>query len=561
MKKLRLRKDFECLNGGHVMKPRLAKYRLRPALIIIFCLLLASWQLTAAGDRKVSKSEAGDGSGCTSIMVGRLASVDGSVITCHTCDGNYRQWVNIVPHRKNAPGSTNKIYDGRLHTETPDDLRRVVLKGEIPEVAETFAFLNTAYPALNEKGLAIGETTIEGRPELYNPEGLFMIEELERIMLERCQTAREAVKLAGELASQYGYGDYGECLTIADGKEVWQFEIFGAGPLEKGAVWAAVRIPDDQVGISANIPRIAEINLKDPDHYLASDNVFELAQEMGWYSPDKDKPFKFWKAYSGRKPFSIREYYVFSQLAPSLKLDYQAEELPFSIKPDKKVSVRDVLKFYRETYEGTDFDQSRNLLVKKRNSDELSKSPVASNWLSRDWINLINTLKPGTIQPQRTIAIMGCSYATVIQIKGWLPPAVGAVCWFAFDNPALSPRIPIFAGATELPPGFEICAQHRYREDSAAWIFRRTNRLAGLRWGDNRQLMEGTVREFEEKAFSDLPQVEKKAVEILNSKNPEKEPFTLNQYLTKYTGDFARGALQKYRELYELFWTRYARGI
>lgn len=543
------------------MKPRLTKYRLRPALIIIFCLLLASWQLTAAGDRKVSKAEAGDGSGCTSIMVGRLASVDGSVITCHTCDGNYRQWVNIVPRRKNAPGSTNKIYDGRLHTETPDDLRRVVLKGEIPEVAETFAFLNTAYPALNEKGLAIGETTIEGRPELYNPEGLFMIEELERIMLERCQTAREAIKLAGELAKQYGYGDYGECLTIADGKEVWQFEIFGAGPLEKGAVWAAVRIPDDQVGISANIPRIAEINLNDPDHCLASDNVFELAKEMGWYSPDKDKPFKFWKAYSGRKPFSIREYYVFSQLAPSLKLDYQAEELPFSIKPDKKVSVRDVLKFYRETYEGTDFDQSRNLLVKKRNSDELSRSPVASNWLSRDWINLINTLKPGTIQPQRTIAIMGCSYATVIQIKGWLPPAVGAVCWFAFDNPALSPRIPIFAGTTELPPGFEICAQHRYREDSAAWIFRRTNRLAGLRWGDNRQLMEGTVREFEEKAFSDLPQVEKKAVEILNSKNPEKEPFTLNQYLTKYTGDFARAALQKYRELYELFWTRYARGI
>jgi len=282
---------------------------------------------------------------------------------------------------------------------------------------------------------------------------------------------------------------------------------------------------------------------------------------MGWYTPEKDKPFKFWKAYSGRKPFAIREYFVFNELAPSLKLDYKAEELPFSIKPDKKVSVRDILKFYRETYEGTEFDQSRNLLVKKRNSDELIKSPVASNWLSRDWINLINTLKPGTIEPQRTIAIMGCAYATVIQIKGWLPPAVGAVCWFAFDNPALSPRIPIFAGTTELPPGFEICAQHRYREDSAAWMFRRTNRLAGLRWGENRQIIEQTIKEFEEKGFSDLPQIEKRALEIMNSKNPQKEPFNLNQYLTKYTGDFARAALQKYRELYELFWTRYARGI
>ncbi|HOP61505.1 MAG TPA: C69 family dipeptidase [Candidatus Saccharicenans sp.] len=538
------------------------KRRLPLMLIVIVCCLLVSWQLTGAGaHQKVAQLESEEGSGCTSIMVGRLASVDGSVITCHTCDGNYRQWLNIVPHRQNKPGSTNKLYDGKMHTETPDDMRRVILKGEIPEVAETYAFLNTAYPALNEKGLAIGETTIEGRPELYNPEGMFMIEELERVMLERCQTAREAIKLAGELVKQYGYGDYGECLTIADGKEVWQFEIFGAGPLEKGAVWAAVRIPDDHVGISANIPRIAEINLNDPDHYLASDNVFELAREMGWYSPEKDKPFKFWQAYSGRKPFAIREYFVFRALAPSLKLDYKAEELPFSIKPDKKVSVRDVLKLYRETYEGTEFDQSRNLLVKKRNSDELIKSPVASNWLSRDWINLINTLKPGTIEPQRTIAIMGCSYATVIQIKGWLPPAVGAVCWFAFDNPALSPRIPIFAGTTELPPGFEICAQHRYREDSAAWMFRRTNRLAGLRWGDNRQIIEQTIKEFEEKGFSELPQIEKKALEIMNSKNPEKEPFSVNQYLTGYTGDFAQAAIQKYRELYELFWTRYARGI
>ncbi|HNS04903.1 MAG TPA: C69 family dipeptidase, partial [Candidatus Saccharicenans sp.] len=459
------------------MKSKSSKRRLLSLMIVTFCCLLVSWQLTGAGaHQKIAQIENEEGSGCTSIMVGRLASDDGSVITCHTCDGNYRQWVNIVPHRQNKPDSTNKLYDGKMHTETPDDMRRVRFKGEIPEVAETYAFLNTAYPALNEKGLAIGETTIEGRPELYNPEGMFMVEELERVMLERCQTAREAIKLAGELVKQYGYGDYGECLTIADGKEVWQFEIFGAGPLEKGAVWAAVRIPDDHVGISANIPRISEINLNDPDHYLASDNVFELAQEMGWYTPEKDKPFKFWKAYSGRKPFAIREYFVFNELAPSLKLDYKAEELPFSIKPDKKVSVRDILKFYRETYEGTEFDQSRNLLVKKRNSDELIKSPVASNWLSRDWINLINTLKPGTIEPQRTIAIMGCAYATVIQIKGWLPPAVGAVCWFAFDNPALSPRIPIFAGTTELPPGFEICAQHRYREDSAAWMFRRTNR-------------------------------------------------------------------------------------
>lgn len=529
------------------------------AVIIIF--LLTPVLNAGVPQKKLNKLALEDGSGCTSIMVGRLASTDGSVITCHTCDGNYRQWVNVVPRRKNNQQATTKLYEGKMHTETPQDLRGLVVKGEIPDVPETYAFLNTAYPAMNEHGLAIGETTIGGREELYNPEGMFMIEELERIMLERCKTAREAIKLAGQLVKEYGYGDYGECLTIADGKEVWHFEIFGAGPLEKGAVWAAVRIPDDHVGISANIPRISELNLKDPDHYMASDNVFRVAEEMGWWDPKKGEPFKFWKAYSGRKPFAIREYFVFRELAPSLKLKFDAEELPFSIKPDKKVSVRDVLRLYRETYAGTEYDMSKNLLVKKRNSDEMVPSPVVSNWMSRDLINLINTLKPGTIEPQRTIAINACAYATVIQIRGWLPPAVGAVCWFTFDNPALSARIPIFAGVTELPRSFEICGQHRYREDSAAWIFRRANRLAILRWGDNQKIMEEVVRNFEEKAMAELPLVEKKVLEIMNSKNPEKEPLTVNQYLTMYTNDFARAVLEKYRELYELFWTRYARGF
>src|SRR5512136_2032198 len=220
---------------------------------------------------------------CTSIQVGRLASTDGSIITCHTCDGNYRNWLNIVPHKKNPKGATNKIYWGTLHTETVDDLRGKMLKGEIPEVEETYAFMNVAYPCLNEKQLAIGETTIGGRRELENEDGLFLIEELERIALERCATARDALKLIGDLVAKFGYGDSGECITIADKKEVWQLEIMGGGPGEPGSVWAAVRIPDDQVGVSANIPRISEINLKDPDHYMASSNVFSLAEKMGWW--------------------------------------------------------------------------------------------------------------------------------------------------------------------------------------------------------------------------------------------------------------------------------------
>ena len=183
--------------------------------------------------------------------------------------------------------------------------------GTIPEARHTYAYLNTAYPALNEKQLAIGETTFGGPDTLVNPKGLFTIEELERVALQRCTTAREAIKLMGELAQKYGYGDSGECLTLADPKEVWQFEILGCGKDEIGAVWAARRIPDDHVGVSANIPRIGSINRKDKNYCMASDNVEAVARKYGLW--DGKGEFVFWRAYNcdyakGRN-FHDREFF------------------------------------------------------------------------------------------------------------------------------------------------------------------------------------------------------------------------------------------------------------
>lgn len=498
---------------------------------------------------------------CTSIMVGKLASTDGSVITSQTCDGNYRTWVRIEPRAKYPAGSKVKIYDSWLHNETPWDMRRVEVKGEIPQVEETYAFLNTAYPCLNEKQLAIGETTIGGRRELINPEGMFLIEEIQRMMLQRCTTAREAIKLAGELIKKYGYCDYGECLTIADPKEVWQFEVFGQGPLEIGGVWAARRIPDDHVGVSANIPRISELDLDNPDYYMASENVYQVAEEMGWWDPNSGETFKFWKAYSGRKPFSTREFFILSNMAPSLNLSFDAEELPFTVKPDKKVSVRDVIAFFRQTYEGTDLDMTKNLMAKARRSEELTKSPAANPWMSYDTMSLLNAVKPGTVMRQRTIAISACSYSEVLQCRDWLPDEIGGVAWFSFDNPGQSPRIPIFAGVSELPPSFAICGQKRFRTDSACWWFRRANRLATVRWGLTREHIEKAVREFEEKAFSELPLVEKTVLELYGNGDSADNIELVKQYLTKYTNDFARATMHKWWELGDLFWTMFARGF
>jgi dipeptidase len=127
-------------------------------------------------------------------MIGRLATTDGSVITSHSCDGTYRTWLEIFPNTKYEKGAVHSVFSGMLVPgETPWDMRNVTKKGEIPEAEETYAFLNTAYPCMNEKQLAIGETTINGRPELRNKDGIFYIEELEKLVLQRCRTAREAM--------------------------------------------------------------------------------------------------------------------------------------------------------------------------------------------------------------------------------------------------------------------------------------------------------------------------------------------------------------------------------
>ncbi len=552
------------------MSPFSNKYLKRCVLLAILVLAAGLLSTPARTPQAADREFGEEPDSCTSIQVGRLASTDGSVMTCHTCDGNYRTWLRIEPHAKYSKGTRNKIFWGTLHTETPWDTRGKIEKGEIPQVEETYAFLNTAYPCLNEKQLAIGETTIGGRQELQNDEGLFLIEELQRIVLERCTTARDAIRLIGQLVKEYGYGDSGECITIADKKEVWHFEIFGAGPVEKGAVWAAVRIPDDHIGVSANRPRISTLDLNNPDRYMASENVFTVAQEMGWWDPKSGETFKFWKAYSGRTPFSDREFYIFNKLAPSLQLSVDMEELPFSIKPEKKLGVRDILKIYREGYEGTDFDMTKNLMVPKqtrpgqnRQADakpEMVPSPIVSPWMSRDMIALLNAVKPGTVESRRTIAIAACAYSQIIQVRGWLPDEIGAIAWFSFDNPAQSPRFPIFSGTLSLPKSFEFCAQQRFRTDSACWAFRRANRLATVRWGELRKHIETAVMDFEDRAFLELPDIEKRFAQLTQSEDSDSTAKS-REYLTQYTNDFARAAMEKWTELGDMFWAALARGF
>ena len=450
------------------------------------------------------------GQSCTSIMVGRKASADGSVITSHTCDGRYRTWVQMEPAADHEAGAMHQVLRGTMKTAFRGDTTGVKLMGEIPEAAHTYAYLNTAYPCFNEKQLAIGETTFGGPDTLVNPAGWFTIEELERVALQRCDNARDAIRLMGSLASQYGYGDGGECLTVADKNEVWQFEIVGVGKDKIGAAWVARRVPDEHVAVSANIPRIGRINRKDKD-MMASPNVEQVAIDNGLWDGNGD--FIFWKCfntdYAKGKNFNDREFFLLNHFAPSLGLSYDMDELPFSVKPDKKVDVREVMALYRETYEGTDFDMTKGVKLARaantKHPADTIVSPVANPWLTTTMRNTLNTIAPGTVEFRRTVAVAWCAYSHVTQLRSWLPDSIGGVCWISVDNPGQSPRIPVFSGTTSLPQNFEICGQKQYVPDCYLWQFRRANKLATLAWQLTKEGFNQEILRLEGLAFEGLP--------------------------------------------------------
>lgn len=495
------------------------------------------------------KSKVIEYEGCTSIVVGKLASIDGSTITSHSCDSSTdRTWINIVPHKKHKRGSMCKIYIKTKRTKGPDD-KDVVKVGEIPQVPETYAYINTAYAVMNEHQLAIGETTIGQKNKLRSSQGIIDCPELYRLILERAKTAREAIKVADELTKKYGYIDTGECLTFADPNETWHFEIFGPGIGRKGAIWAAVRIPDDHVGVSANASRIREIDLKNTNNYMASKNIKKVAEELGLWDSKSGKPFEVCYAFANRHRFSPRrrEWMVLNHVAPSLKLHPNDENFPFSVKPEKKLSVKDILNLFRNHFQGTKFDFIQGLKTTNRRG-ETRISPVACPFMNTELKKLLK------IKSERSIACQRATYVQITQSRAWLPNPIGGVVWLGYDNPETTPHTPFYCGILKMPESYKIDGRREFKRNCAWWAFRRVSQLAKFRWQPMSKDIKKIWIGIEEKAFANQKSFEEKVLKLYK-KNPKKA----KKLLTEYCINIANKAVQRYWQLGDELWAKYTR--
>jgi len=500
--------------------------------------------------------EGGYADGCTTITAGKNATADGSVITSHTDDSHRtRSWMEVIPAARHEKGAAVPMYRRVACDSFAMPTYSHVGIGELPQVSYTYQYLNTAYPSMNEHQLGIGESTFGGREELQSDSGLIDCQRLCRLMLERCRTAREAIKLADELTARYGWNDYGECLTIADKNEVWHFEIVGPGKGKVGAVWAAQRVPDGHISVNANASTIKELKLSDPEHFLASDNIYSVARDEGWWN--EEEAFRFCYAYAPKSRTSLaarrREWRVFDLLAPSLKLDPHAENYPFSVKPDKPLTLSDLRRVFSDYYEGTPFDMTKNMRV----SDEEGRSvisPLANPHMPYDMNKLMRVNGGWGWRGERTIARWYTMYATIIQCRSWLPDEIGGVVWLAQDNVATSIYIPIYCSGSDLPLSYKTPGRPGgYTRESAWWAFNRLGTLAAQRWGDMRHDVNSVWDPWQEELFSAQKAFEEKALEL--HKNGKKEE--LNSYLTSYTMEWGEKVVMKAWDLGDLLWTRY----
>lgn len=397
---------------------------------------------------------------CTTVGVGKDATMDGSVITSHTCDDWYDNRIQIIPGQTFEDGATVPVFQEVCHGTHPSKPLRKVL--EIPQAKRTYTYFHIGYPFMNEKQLMFGEDTWLGRKELLAEKGAFRIESLEILALQRAKTAREAISVMGALAEEYGYSDGGETLVIADPKELWVFDICGPGNLwtpekaDAGAIWAARRVPDDHAVVCGNRSRIGVIDFSDKENFMWSENVTDLAEAMGWWTPGTE--FNFSKIYNP-EPYgsdhyqSLREWRAFSLLAPSqdFKAHSQAHDYPFSVKPDRKLAPKDIMALFRDHLEGTRYDLTKGMAAGPFGNPHRWTTPEELRPFGKkdkDW--------------PRAISMFRCSYSFVSQSRSWLPDPLGGLLWFGQDSPDTTIYVPIYCGTSAVPKGWSEGYRHKF---------------------------------------------------------------------------------------------------
>ncbi|MEE1392474.1 MAG: C69 family dipeptidase [Segatella copri] len=498
--------------------------------------IFASALMAVAMLGSVSEAEA-----CSNFIVGKKASVDGSVMCSYSADDyGMFQYLCHYPAAKHAKGEMRKIFDwdsNKYH-------------GEIPEAAETYNVIGN----INEWQVTIGETTYGGREEMVDSTGVMDYGSLIYVALQRSKSAREAIKVMTTLANTYGYNSEGETFTICDPNEAWIMEMMGKGAGSKGAVWVALRIPDDAICAHANQSRIGKFNMKDKKNVMYAKDVVSFARSKGWFK-GKDADFSWKMAYakpdfSGRRFCDARAWAMlnhFYDMSPyldwALGKNPDAQDMPLWVVPNKKLSVQDVENVMRDHYEGTPLSVADGSDIGGGIWEmPYRPTPLMYKVDGKQYFN------------ERPVSTQQSGFVFVSQMRSWLPREIGGVFWFANDDANMAAFTPVYCSMTERPecyntPGVD--AVH-FSKKNAYWVCNMTSNMVYPRYS----LMFPTLKEVRDSLdnsyFAAQAGVEKKAQELY-AQNPQ----AAVKYLNDYSVEKAQQMLARWNQLFEFMVVKY----
>jgi dipeptidase len=488
---------------------------------------------------------------CTNFMVTKGASTDGSTMVTYAADSHtlYGE-LYYTPAVEHAPGALLDIYEW--------DTGKFL--GKIAQIPKTYSVVGN----MNEHQLAISETTFGGRDELTKQPGAIMdYGSLIYVTLQRAKTAREAIETMASLVEQYGYYSSGESFSIIDPNEVWIMEMIGKGEGEKGAVWVALRIPDGYISGHANQARITTFPMNDPKNCLFSKDVITFARNKGYYD-GPDNEFSFSDVYApldfGAARFcDARVWAGFRKVASGLdkheayamgkiergKHGFGSNRLPLWIKPDKKLSVYDVMEMMRDHYQGTSLDMTKDIGA--------GPHGLPYRWRPLSWkVDSLSYCNERAISTQQT------GFSFVAQSRSGLPAPIGGILWFGVDDTYSTCYVPIYCGITKVPHPFEVGNGDMltYSETSAFWLFNQVTNQTYLRYDSMIVDVRRVQKELEHALIAATPGIDQAALALWNSGQPEKA----REMLTSYSAVATDMVMKRWKELSHYLLVKYKDG-
>jgi len=483
---------------------------------------------------------------CTNFLITKGASTDGSCMISYTADSHtlYGE-LYFWPSADYPEGTMMDLYEW----DTGEYL------GKIKQALHTYSVVGN----MNENQVSIGETTYGGREELHDPSSTMDYGGLIYVTLQRAKTARDAIKIIGDLILEYGYRSEGESFSICDPNEVWILEMIGKGPGSHGAVWVAQRVPDGYICAHANQARITTFPLNDPENCIYSKDVISFARDKGFFK-GKDEEFSFSDTYApvtfgGARFCEARVWSIFNRTTKGMDkyLDYAMGEnlknrMPLWIKPDKKISVKDAFELMRDHFEGTTMDMTNDVGAGPY------KCPY--RWRPLSW-KVVNKKDTTVYINERAISTQQTGFSFIAQSRSWLPNPIGGINWFGVDDTYSTVYTPIYCGITEVPSSFAAGngSMMEYSDSAAFWIFNQVSNFAYTRYSDMIPEIRKLQGELEMGFIDKVKEIDAKTVDLYQQ-NPNEAVKTI----TEFSVTAGKMTFDSWKKLYAFLFTTFMDG-